>query len=335
VEPKKVLNQGLDDLDSIYLAYGDDEYLLDQFISKFKQKFIEDQLNDFNYSILRDDKDLVGKIINAVETLPFMADRKIVIVHTYELFAKKTADIEQLYNLIDDFPDTTVFVFASHKKPDKRLKLYKKVKKNGQVLEFSAPKYKELDKWIKKNVQAEDCQITSGAIKLIEEAFSGDLQKLRNELEKAIIFVGEKQRITKSDIEAVISKDWLVGENIMFDFVDAIGRQNTSRALELLTDILEEGSSPKQILGMIARQVRLMIQTKLLAEKGWQVDKIAKKLNQHPYPIKKCLQQSKNFSVIGLEKALERLAEADYKLVTGADQEFELELLVIDLKEAV
>lgn len=117
--------------------------------------------------------------------------------------------------------------------------------------------------------------------------------------------------------------------------MDAIGHQDTSLALELLTNILEEGTEPKQILGMVARQIRLMLQTKLLSRQGLRIKEIASELNQHPYPVEKCLKQSRNFTISALEEALEKLAEADYKLVTGADQELELELLVVNLQEAI
>ena len=133
----------------------------------------------------------------------------------------------------------------------------------------------------------------------------------------------------------MISKDWIVKENIIFDFVDEIGRNNAAKALQLLDDILSEGTTPKQIIGMIARQIRLMLQTKLLSKEGLTVKQIAKRLKQHPYPIEKCLKQSKNFSVNSLEKGLEKLLESDYKLVTSNNDRLELELLVIELKETI
>ncbi|GAB6100236.1 DNA polymerase III subunit delta [Halanaerocella petrolearia] len=330
-----ILQQNVDGLESIYLAYGEDEYLLEKFVDRFITSFVDDEFRDFNLNVIKQENNLVGQLVNAAETLPFMTDKRIVVVHTYDLFTKQVKDINLLYNLLDDFPETTILLFVSYKKPDKRLKLYKKVNKIGEILEFRSLKYKKLDRWIKKRVQQEGYQIKFKAIKLLEEAFNNDLQRLQSELEKIITFVGDKNTITKSDVAAVISRDWLVKDNIIFDFVDAIGHQNTSLALELLNNILEEGTEPKQILGMIARQIRLMLQTKLLSQQGLTVKEIAKELNQHPYPIEKCLKQSRNFSVSSLEEALERLAETDYKLVTGADQEFELELLVIDLKETI
>ncbi|WP_027338637.1 DNA polymerase III subunit delta [Halonatronum saccharophilum] len=326
-----ILKNNIEDLSSIYLIYGDDKYLIDEFIDKFVEKFVSEDFKDFNLNFLEENDSLVTTLINAVKTLPFMAPKRIVVVKTYDLFSKKPKDGEQLYKLIGDFPDSTILLLLSYNKPNKRLKLFKEIKKSGEILKFEGLKYKKLDQWIENKVRDLGWDIDKRGVKLLEEAFNNDLLTLDSELNKVMAFVGEKKFITKEDIEMVISKDWLIKENIIFDFVDAIGKRDTSMALNLLSDILREGSDPKQILGMIARQIRLMLQSKLLSNKGFSAEQISKKLKQHIYPIKKCLRQSNNFSIEALERALERIFEADCNLVTGAERELEMELLVIGL----
>ncbi|MGM0370228.1 MAG: DNA polymerase III subunit delta [Bacillota bacterium] len=331
----QVLKKDIQDLDSLYLLHGTDDYQMKQFIAKFSEQFCPEEFKDFNLDTLTENDNSMSQLFNSIETLPFLTEKRIVIFHAYDLLAKKTSLDDKLLDFISDLPTNTILLIVSHKKTDKRLKLYKKIKKEGTVLEFKALKYKKLDDWIKKQVHKKGYKIDKRAIKLLEKAFNNNLEQLKNELEKIIIFSDEADIITKSEVEEIISKDWLVKENIIFDFVDEIGRNNVSEALNLLEDILTEGTSPKQILGMVARQIRLMLQTKLLSEEGLTVKQIAKRLKQHPYPIEKCLKQSKNFTVNGLEKGLEKLLEADYKLVTGSNDRLELELLVVELKEII
>ena len=332
---KKVLKKDIKELESLYLIHGSDDYQIEMFIEKFIEQHCSEEFKDFNLDILTEDDNSFSQLYNSVETLPFSSPKRIVLFHTYELFANKTKMDENLLDVISDLPESTVLLLISHKKTDKRLKLYKKIKEEGTILEFESLKYKKLDKWIEKQVQREDYKITKQAVKLLEEAFNNNLQQLKSELEKIIIFANKTDLITKEIVEKVISKDWLVKENIMFDFVDEIGRNNTSQALNLLFDILSEGTTSKQIIGMIARQIRLMLQSKLLSRKGLTVEQIAKRLKQHPYPIEKCLKQSQNFSLESLEEALEKLQEADYNLVTGNNDQLELELLVVELKETI
>ncbi|PRX28359.1 DNA polymerase III delta subunit [Orenia metallireducens] len=331
----EILNKNLDQLDSVYLIYGEDRYLIEEFIEGFTDKFASKELKDFNLNIIEEDEQLVNSLINSVKTLPFMTEKRIVIVYTYDLFKKKVKDAEIIYNLLADFPESTILLFVSYQQPKKSLKIFKEVKKVGKVLKFEALKYKKLDDWIANKIKSYGYQIENSAITLLEEAFNNDLQRLDSEINKIITFMGADKFITTSHIEGIISKDWLIEDNIVFDFVDAIGRKNTSLALKLLSDIMQQGTDAKQILGMIARQIRLMLQSKLLSNERLTVDQIAKRLNQHPYPIKKCLQQSHNFSVDSLELALEKLFETDCRLVTGSDKNLEMELLVIRLKEAI
>ena len=332
---KKVLKADMQELNSLYLLHGSDDYQIDKFVEKFIERHCAGEFKDFNLDVLTEDDNSMVQLFNSVETLPFMAEKRVVIFHVYELLSGKTGMDEKLFDLISDVPETTVLLLVSHKKTDKRLKLYKEIKKQGEIIKFESLKYKKLDMWIKKQVQREDYKITNRAVKLLEEAFNNNLQRLKSELEKIIIFADDTDLITKDIVEKVISKDWLVKENIIFDFVDEIGRNNTSKALNLLFDILNEGTTPKQIIGMIARQLRLMLQSKLLSKEGLTIDQIAGRLKQHPYPVEKCLKQSKNFSIENLEKALEKLLDADYNLVTGNDDQLELELLVVELKETI
>ncbi|MFO7819326.1 MAG: DNA polymerase III subunit delta [Halanaerobacter sp.] len=332
---KQVLREETANLDSLYLLHGSDDYQIEKFIEKFIEQHCPEECKDFNLDRLTENDNSMSQLFNSIETLPFMVEKRIVIFHAYDLLAQKTGLDERMIDLISDLPETTVLLLVSHKSTDKRLKVYKRIKEEGEILEFKALKYKKLDQWIKKQVQREDYKITNRAVKLLEEAFNNNLQRLKSEIEKVIIFANETDLITKELVEEVISKDWLVKENIIFDFVDEIGRNNTSQALNLLFDILNEGTTPKQIIGMIARQIRLMLQSKLLSKEGLTVDQIAGRLKQHPYPIEKCLKQSQNFSVESLERALEKLLDADYNLVTGNDDHLELELLVVELKETI
>ncbi|MCK8826761.1 DNA polymerase III subunit delta [Natroniella acetigena] len=335
MNPETILQKDLNQLAPVYLAYGDN-YLIKEFSQQFIATFVNQEMKDFGCDLITENnEDFIYKIINSSQVMPFMSDKRIVVVHTTNLFRKKMEQTDSLIKLLDDFPKTTVLLFVSFKKPDKRLKLSKKVASIGKTLEFKELKYKKLDDWIKTKVRAEDLTIGFQAIKLLESTFNNNLQRLDAELEKIITFVGpgKNREITKQDVAQIISKDQLLKKNAIFDFVDAIGKKKNSHALNLLNQIMTDGGSPKQILGMIARQIRLMIQTKSLYRKNLTIKQIARKLSQHPYPIEKCLKQSKNFSMQGLEQGLEELHNTDINLVSKSNPELEMELLVLKLSQ--
>ncbi|MBM7623134.1 DNA polymerase III subunit delta [Sporohalobacter salinus] len=333
-----ILQQNITELNNVYLLIGDEEYLMKEFIERFIKEFVDEKFKDFNFDMIDDkDSDFLTKLSNSIKQLPFMADRRITILNGTRLFTNqlKKAESEGLKNLLDDFAETSILLVKTTNQPDKRRKLYKTFKKTGRVLEFENLKYKVLDKWIEKKAEELGNKIDPKAVKLLEKMFNNNLQRLDSELEKISTYLGQQEVMTLEKVRQVISKDRLLKENIIFDFVDAIGKQNSEKALHLLKQMIDNGQSEIGLLMMVVRQIRLILQSKELYRQGKSPKQIANRLNQHPYPIKKCIKQSKNFSVAELEDMLERLLDSNIKLVTGEDKELELELLILELGQIV
>ncbi|ADL12137.1 DNA polymerase III subunit delta [Acetohalobium arabaticum] len=333
-----ILEQDITDLDNLYLLIGDEEYLMKEFIDQFITEFVEEEFKDFNLDTINDSNDgFLTKLSNSVNQLPFMVDRRITILNGERLFTNRfnKDETEDLKELLNDFAETSILLVKTTNQPDKRRKLYKAFKESGQILDFENLKYKALDEWIETRANELGNKIDSKAVKLLEKMFNNNLQRLDSELQKISTFLGSKEIMTFKKVRQIISKDRLLKENIIFDFVDAIGEQNNEQALHLLNQMINNGQSEIGLLMMIARQVRLILQCKELYQQGKKPQQIANRLNQHPYPIKKCIKQSKNFSISELEDILEQLLESNINLVTGEDKELELELLILKLGQIV
>ena len=337
MKAEDVLAKGLRELENIYLLFGEENLLINEFIDRFIDKFVAEQLKDFNLSFVNDSnkEEFISKLINSVNQLPFNAEKRVVVVDSSRVFSRqfRKEEKEKLEDLLADFPSTSIMLFKAQHGPDKRTKLYRLFKERGEILEFDSLRSTKLDKWIKKRVAAVDKKINSQAIEFLKESFGNDLQRLDIELDKLITFMGQDEEITLAKAKAVISQDRLLAENIIFDFVDAIGTQDSSQALKLLNDMLAEGQSEIGLLMMIVRQIRLMLQVKSLQRQGYSLKKMASRLQEHPYPVEKCLKQSRNFSTLELKKAMQLLFATNLNLVTGADKKLELELLIMKLKQ--
>ncbi|MGM0471798.1 MAG: DNA polymerase III subunit delta, partial [Bacillota bacterium] len=268
---------------------------------------------------------------------PFNAERRIVVVEGRRIFSNqfKKSEQKKMQRIIDHLSESTILLVKSINQPDKRTKLYRAFKDDGTILEFDSLQYQNLDRWIKKTAANLGHQIDSEALQLLKEVFNNDLQRLEQELEKISIFIGSDDQITVQQVKEIISQDKLLKDNIIFDFVDAVGKQNVDQALNLLNQMIEDGQTEMGLLMMIVRQIRLILQSKVLYQQGKSAQQIAQRLNQHPYPIKKCIKQSRNFSIIELEEILELLLESNINLVTGQDQKLELELLILKIKEII
>jgi DNA polymerase-3 subunit delta len=102
--------------------------------------------------------------------------------------------------------------------------------------------------------------------------------------------------------------------------------------LRQLHQLLEEGEPPLRLLGMLARQVRILIQVSELRAEGMTQSAMAKRLKLHPYVVKKGAAQALNFGTKQLEKAHDLLVQTDWKIKTGEMEDvLALDMLVVDL----
>ena len=72
------------DFKKIYLLYGQEAYLRKQYKDKLKEAMIGDDTMNFSYY---EGKDFtVGEVIDQAETMPFFADRRLILIEKSGLF---------------------------------------------------------------------------------------------------------------------------------------------------------------------------------------------------------------------------------------------------------
>ncbi|MFW6269262.1 MAG: DNA polymerase III subunit delta, partial [Bacillota bacterium] len=196
------------------------------------------------------------------------------------------------------------------------------------------PRYKKLDSWIVEKFKEKNKKVDKKSINLLEHMFNNKLDRLNSEIEKIVTCFPEKELINFKDIKKIISKDRLLKQNIIFDFVDALSKKEKGKAIKILNEMIEAGEIPLMILAMVTRQIRLLLSVKELKNQGNSSQKIADILNEHPYPIKKCYRFSDNFTVEELEILLERVLETNLDMVTGKydNNKIALEMTLLEIK---
>lgn len=331
----KILKSKLEELKPVYLLYGAETYLIDEFIKKFIKRFVNPEIKEFMLSYIREENEanFDSKLSEICHTITMVSPFRIVIAICQDRLSKKQND-QFLTELFANFPDNTILLMISKSKPDLRLNYLKQIKKIGEWIEFNLLKDYNLSKWIESEFSRANKQVAKDGIKFLEEHFHNNLQQLKSEITKIITFIDKSENITLDDIKAVISRDVILKDTIIFDLVDAVGNRQIKKALKVLDDMERHGEPIMRILKMFIRQLRLIMYSKEMFERGFPPEDTAKRLQQHPFPIKKCYQQAKNFTMKELELALERMLLANYDIVTGRyPDKIALQLALIDLKE--
>ena len=117
----------------IYFLVGSDEFMVDEAIKAIKGKVVAEGMEDFNYNQFSGTDTKGTKILDHVETLPMMAEMRMVLVKRAD--ALKEKDWESLSSILNERVETCCLVFVLNK-VDKRKKYFKLAQKNGVIIEL-------------------------------------------------------------------------------------------------------------------------------------------------------------------------------------------------------
>lgn len=309
-----------------YLFFGEEKYLIRTYEQRMRSALLEEGSKDMNFSVFDGKKVLAEDIIGACETLPFLAEKRLVLVKDSALFKQgRKEESERLSKYMADIPQSTVLLFIESE-VDKRSQGYKAAAKYGRAVEFITPAEKELSTWIVGEFKKSGIGCgTRQAVYLIEsvaynmEAISAEIEKLKN--------YKAKGNIANEDIDRVCIKSL---ETRIFEMVDAIGNKKAGRAVEIYRNLLSMKEAPLGILMMITRQFRLMLECAVLSGQGLSEREIAARIGQKEFVVRKSLGQSRNFDRQILTEAMRDCLETDRSVKSGMLKPAEaVELIII------
>ena len=306
-------------LNSFYLLAGEESYLIREKLNNIEEEIKKAGIKEIHRERIDDQaENFLQNLIQVVQTISLMTEYKLVIVECEELFASKNKYDRKIIDLFSKDLEKITVVFLLNSSPDKRIKIYKEFKKYGKFFEFKRPKYRDLDNWIRKKFKESSKTVDNRLVKYLEYLFDNRLEALDKEIEKIITLNYEKDKIGLKDSYQILSRDGLMAENIIFNMIDNWMAGKKNEALKEYRELIKDGQSPIYILIMIHRQLELLIKTKELKEKKrLNHKKIAKEINEHPYPVKKVYQQCGKVSFSKLELFMEKLWKINYNIVTG------------------
>ena len=327
----KVLREQLKnkDFSSVYLFTGEEKFLIDVYVKRFVDTIFEGQDKMMNFDQFNLDNKDIDKIESSLETLPFFADKRVVLLENLDLFgAKNKARNERITSALSKLSDSTI-CFIVEDKIDKRNKLYKYVNKSGTVNVFSFLSEKELIQYVARELSKSDIKISSGDGKFFIDTVGYELRVISKEVHKLVDYVGRNEIATRADIDAVCTKHL---EAKIFELVDAVGTKNRERALFLYQDMISLKEPVTRILFMISRQITLIYEAKLMKEKRMNNAQLAKAIKVPEFVVRKLVAQSERFNHDEIKNTIKQLVELEYEFKSGRiNLETGIELMILKL----
>ena len=303
------LQQSLDKKNpaTVYLLYGEETFLLDEAIRALKSKVLVEGAQDFNFDVFVAPEASAGQVRDAVETLPVLCERRLVIYKNIEgLKEDALEELEPL--LVDPIPTTTLVLVAS--KLDKRKKFARRVQESGVLVELKKPYENQVASWIDYIAYLNEVKITADAKAAIQELVGTNLSEINNEVRKIRHYLSghSKKIIELSDVLNVVSRSRIES---VFNLTDAIGRQDRTQALVHLAHLLEQGQNEMGIVALIHRQIRILAAICEGKKAGLGVQRLSQKIGVPEFFMKQYMEQARLWDRPKIASAVRVLHDTD------------------------
>ncbi|MBE0417691.1 MAG: DNA polymerase III subunit delta [Coriobacteriia bacterium] len=318
----------LSDLKPVYLIHGPEELLLEQAVERLKRRLSALADLDFNLDVFDGDTALPEDVIAAANTLPFMSDRRLVILRKADRMSADALGILADY-AADPNPDTTLVLVAS--KIARNLRIFKKIDALGGVAEYKAPAKRDYARTVVGMFADRGKRVGLDAAEVLVRAVGYDLRRLSVEIDKAISFTGDEATLSRDEIEQVMST---TAPTSIFDFLDALGSRNCRDAMRLLSALLDEGESIHGVHAMSVRHIRNLLSARALLERdedGSVTALISREIGVREWQARNIATQARRFSSEELVGALLSAAESEARMKTSRDPRLVFEIWVLEV----
>jgi DNA polymerase-3 subunit delta len=256
------------------------------------------------------------------------------------LSKRRAGEGHRLVSVLERGLPAWTFLLLTAVQVDRRTRLYKRFEELGAVLYLGLERDRSgkisrenLLEFVTDRLRQTGKNLHPQARETILARAGDDLRALQQELDKLLLFVGERQSIRTEDVEAIFVEQ---GQAWIFDLTRAIADRDANAALTQLARLLDQGEHPLKILATITAEVRHLLSARQLLEtdlaKLWkrgmnyqQFQQTVLKpgrplLTRNPYADYMCFQRAEHFSLDDLSWSLEGLFDSDLRLKSSGSQ---------------
>ncbi len=301
------------------LLLGGERYLRDLCRARLVETYVPEEARDWGVKRFSAADDSLDRIFGEAQTLPMLAPRQVVFVEEVGALEKLGEDaVKRLAAYLDDPAPFTVLVLEAAAL-DQRMRLAKMLGEKTLVVATQLggePEDREATAAAMASQMAQEMlvELDRDAAGELAESCNADLARIRNELEKLATHAGERRRITRDDVEALViaAKKYSV-----WQLAEILAGDQRSRALGFLDSLLREGEQPAGLVGAMAWMYRKLIEAQEVSGSlsAWQA---ARRLGMRQETAELALRQSRKIPRQQLLDGLAVLYEADSRLKSGA-----------------
>ena len=306
----------------LYLFEGEEEYVKRSALEQLEKSLPLGAFAEMNRTVLKDPD--ANTLIAAAETLPFMGERRIVVVRDSGMLAGKPKDYdeadsaERLKEYLPQMAPSTTVVFYVRGQADKRRKLYQILKKSAVMVAFDRLDQKQLKDYIARTLKKAGFMIQNDACDRLIYAAGDDLTTVLSEAEKLIAYCDGRKSITPEDISAVCT---IRTEYRVFELAQTVLAGKGKQAFDMLRALITDGESPLMLLALLTRQCRQAYDARLYADQRVQQATIASKLGIPPFAVRQLIPLAQRYTAEELARMVRDCTEIEFRVKSGLQSE--------------
>lgn len=334
-----------------YVFVGDESFFRRRCREAILEHLVPSELRDFSVFEFDLGENEIAEVLDRARTPSLMAPFQVFFVRGVKALFGRGSNEEKLAAIEayckDPNPDALLIFVADHisipadvRKMEMTDKdRYQRIRDTlGQycgIVELSRVEEGEAVRWLSDYCGTRQVKIDADAARELVDALGGDMMMISNELEKLILYVGEKKRIALGDVETMVLA---AKQRSLYELTDAISAKDRVRALEMLDAILSTGEGDEAAIGhlyMLAKTFRQMLiisernvrDTRMLWAALWQGFRVP------PFAAEDIIKQARRYkSKRELTRAIRLIARTDLALRSNPpSKRMVLEKLVLDL----
>lgn len=310
---------------NLLLLFGREEFLIHWAVDMLVKRYVNEACRDLDFSRIDGASATFEKIRNDCETLPFLSERRVVLVSDFKLMEEgkmkgfDEAEEKQLINYLKLIPEYCLLIITSGA-ADRRKKIFKAIAEAGSVYEFGELDEKSLKAYIEKRFrEAGKTARPSVVAGLIDASGYYDkdtdytLYNLENDIKKAVAY-SEGTEIGMEAVEQTVSGNT---DTDVFNMIDSLGRGRKDEAYRILHNLLASGEQVYRLLALLCSHFEIILSVKEMKEEGKSFSEMRDILGIHEFRIKKAAAFAERHSLARLRRILQGSYEIDKSIKTG------------------
>ena len=297
---------------SVLLFEGEEAHMKQSALEALSRKLLPEGLEELNRTLLEAPE--TDQIIAAAETLPFMADRRLIIVRNHPALVGRADADDRLTGYLPSVPASAVLLFYCTQKPDARKKLYTAVKKLNGIVVFSPLRDRELTSFVTSAFRDLGKECDERTADFLIFTCGSDTGLLLTEIAKVASHAGDSPTIHPDSVRAVATPST---ECTVFQMVDAVVSGQGARAFTLMRSQLLDGTDRMYMLSMLLRQFRLLQHIKIMQYEKRSPAEIRSALGVPPFAVDQYVRQASGWSNGQVKSAVNLCFDTEYAVKSG------------------